>query len=32
MMGREKVRDFPEPVKAIPIMSRPERIRGMPCF
>lgn len=27
MMGKVKTRVFPEPVKAMPIMSRPERLR-----
>lgn len=27
MMGRVKTRVFPEPVKAIPIMSRPDRLQ-----
>jgi len=26
--GREKASVFPDPVKAIPIMSRPEKLRG----
>lgn len=27
MMGRVKTNVFPEPVKAMPIMSRPERLK-----
>lgn len=27
MMGRVKTKVFPEPVKAMPIMSRPERLQ-----
>ena len=27
MMGKVKTKVFPEPVKAIPIMSRPERLQ-----
>lgn len=27
MMGRVKTKVFPEPVKAIPIMSRPDRLQ-----
>ena len=30
IMGREKTRVLPEPVNAIPIISRPERATGRP--
>lgn len=29
MRGRQKARVFPEPVNAIPIMSRPEKLWGV---
>ncbi len=31
MVGRAKTSVLPEPVKATPIMSRPERMTGRPC-
>jgi len=30
IMGSTKVSDLPEPVKAMPMMSRPDRITGRP--
>jgi hypothetical protein len=31
IMGRENTRVLPDPVKAMPIMSRPDRATGKPC-
>jgi hypothetical protein len=32
MSGRQKASVFPEPVKAMPIMSRPEKLNNLHMF